>query len=223
LEPSNSTSKIPYIGVAVACWLDLSSSLFYSPIKKPGTSASDFKDIKKESVERQSRFYRADCLESALAILLTFIAEGNPKIYKWCKQNGLYDKALIEWTRHVDSTLSALYKMGTIIPYPTPEEASELMEQVLTSEDGIPLYSGEMILHPKVEMSVILHSIFKDGRSLATGRDKQGRPSCYTYPYFSFVDRSVPEPIAKGLVSFVACSVHKVAQKLSLSKTVLLY
>lgn len=223
LEPSHSTSKTPFIGVAVACWLDLSSSLFYSPIKKPGTSASDFKDIKKESVDRQSKFYKTDCLESALAILLTFIAEGNPKIYKWCKQNGLYDKALIEWTRNIDSTLNALYKMGTIIPYPTPEEADQLMEDVLNHEDKYRFTVGDLYLHPKVEMSLILLSIFKSGQSLATGRDKQGRPSCYTCPYYSFVDRSVPEPIAKGLISFVACSVHKVAQKLSLSKTVLLY
>lgn len=203
-----------YLACAVAAWLDLSNSLFFSVIKRPKMSKEEFQELETKAAEKRERFVREDCLSTALTVLLTKLAEPEIKIYRWCKMNGIFDKALIEWNRLIEGICRTLYKQGIPVAYPDADE----IEYLLNCFDF--QLSARSI---KTEIVELLERIYTDQVAyLSAHRDRQGRPR-YILSHKSrncFLDRSVPVEIAPQLQKFVACSLKKIGKLYALSKTV---
>jgi len=124
-----------YLSVVVAAWVDLQLGLFYRPSKKPRESKESYDTAMEVLRDRQSIFHGKDCLTSALRVwsLCHDEVRGYRNFESWCRDNGIFSKALKEMRVTVRHALETLQKLGIEVEVDNKnldDRASEIKDQL---------------------------------------------------------------------------------------------
>ncbi len=101
-----------YIMCVLASWIDLSTSMFLNPRRKPKETLDAY-DARIEMIkEAQERFHGSDCLVTMLNIWMASKTEAKDSVSKWCYKNGIYDRSLKELFNNTKHCVDALGRLG---------------------------------------------------------------------------------------------------------------
>lgn len=92
-----------HISCVIASWIDLKTSLFVIPKRKPNESEAAFLSRKELIEEKQEHFHGSDCLNTFLKVWLT---------YEMNSKNGIYERSIKEVFNNTKHCIESLKKIG---------------------------------------------------------------------------------------------------------------
>lgn len=127
---SNLDKSYFHIACSIASWIDLTTSVFMIPRRKPKESQDRFELRVELLKEAQEQFHGKDCLETFLKI---WVSRQTTEVGKWCFKNGIYDRSIKEIFNNTNHCIDSLKREGIIIPeYKLTEKHIPQISKVLT-------------------------------------------------------------------------------------------